>query len=90
MFKEDEEHQPQQTPQQAATLGVMDPFEGLPFRKFAESCGEYLMPAVETLKEDMRSERGAAAARADQPLQVPNVPHFLPFTRWCVLSLRFA
>lgn len=67
-----------------------DPFEGLPFRAFAERMGERILPAVEAAREQQRlaAIEGRTAAESSQAI-VPLVPHFLPFTRWAAQSDSF-
>ena len=70
----------QDAPPQA---GVRDPFEGLPFRNFAERWGERIMPVVEHARDTQRGmDRSSLAAAAVAVPQAPDVPHILPFTRW--------
>jgi hypothetical protein len=65
-----------------------DPFEGLPLRAWAEKLGERVMPAYELIQEEQRAVKQAAKAMQHQvqELHVPEIPHLLPFTRWCDLS----
>jgi hypothetical protein len=63
-----------------------DPFEGLPLRAWAEKLGERVMPAYEVIKEEQAAAKRAAKAlgkKVRAELHVPNIPHVLPFTRWC-------
>jgi hypothetical protein len=60
---------------------VVDPFEGLPFRSFAENLGARVAPVFkEIAEEDRKRRRLAKSSSAD--IKLPSVPHFLPFTRW--------
>jgi hypothetical protein len=70
--------------------GVTDPFEGLPFRAFAEKMGDRIVPVVQAAREDHRRavKEGRAAADAAQPAAI-TVPHLLPFTRWAAQSETF-
>lgn len=66
---------------------VRDPFEGLPFRNFAERWGERIMPVVEHARDTQRGmDRSSLAAAAVAVPQAPHVPHILPFTRWAASS----
>lgn len=66
---------------------MYDPFEGLPFRAFAEKMGDRIMPALQAARDDKRHTGVNAhhGAETDQFL-VPEVPHVLPFTRWAANS----
>ena len=70
-------------PEAATTPQIHDPFEGLPFRNFAERMGEKIMPTLSAARDDQRRSMRASclAAETAQPV-VPTVPHVLPFTRW--------
>jgi len=67
-----------------------DPFEGLPFRAFAERMGERILPTVEAARQHQRQSvvEGRIYAEKAQPV-VPHVPHILPFTRWAAKSEAF-
>lgn len=81
---------PLYTPQQAkeaAAAAARDPFDGLPFRAFAERLGAAVAPAMQAARDEQRRaaiETRASAATA--PVIVPEVPHLLPFTRWAAQS----
>jgi hypothetical protein len=66
---------------------MYDPFEGLPFRAFAERMGDRIMPALQAARDDKR-RTGVDINNASQAAQVlvPEVPHLLPFTRWAANS----
>ena len=73
---------PKYTPQES-TDKMYDPFEGLPFRSFAEGLGDNILPAIQAAREEQRRGKvqgRVAAERAE--VAVPSVPHLLPFTRW--------
>ena len=68
---------------------MKDPFDGLPFRAFAERLGESIMPAIEAArKEQISSSRRERLAADSAVPNAPQVPHFLPFTRWAAQSER--
>lgn len=75
------------TAQSKSDDGVIDPFEGLPFRAFAEKVGEHILPVIKAAREDQRRAvvEGRLAAESVVP-EAPMVPHFLPFTRWASSS----
>ncbi|KAL4432587.1 hypothetical protein ABPG77_000524 [Micractinium sp. CCAP 211/92] len=78
--------QPQRMQQQA----VVDPFEGLPFRGFAERLGSAVLPSIEAARQAEREAKLAARQAADEAeVVVPEVPHVLPFTRWAAHSTKF-
>lgn len=62
-----------------------DPFDGLPFREFAEKLGAAIVPIVEAAREEQRRNNRLDAHASDVPMP-PEVPHFLPFTRWAAKS----
>ncbi len=78
-------HPSREEQQQAAESS--DPFDGLPLRAWAEKLGERVMPAYELIKEEQEAAKKAARAMGKQvtEMHVPNIPHVLPFTRWCAL-----
>ena len=66
---------------------MYDPFEGLPFRAFAERMGDAIMPALEAARDDKRSTAvGNRHSSENAQILVPEVPHVLPFTRWAANS----
>lgn len=71
--------------EQAQADRTRDPFEGLPLRAWAERLGERVMPAYELIKEEQRAAKMAAKAMKQTvtEIKVPEIPHVLPFTRWC-------
>lgn len=70
-------------------VGV-DPFEGLPFRGFAERLGLAVMPALEEAKRAERTHKvSARRALEEAEVVVPTVPHVLPFTKWAASSTKF-
>lgn len=82
---------PEQLPS-ASQQGVVDPFEGLPFRAFAERMGERMLPALEAARAAEREAKLAGRGGADvAELEafIPPVPHLLPFTRWAAGSTSF-
>jgi hypothetical protein len=80
-----EEQQPITTKREA----FVDPFEGLPLRRFADRVGEYMMPAFEAMQEDMRKAKRSKKVDVPVPtVEASNIPHFLPFTRWAIKEKR--
>ena len=78
-------HQPELLPtpgQKLASATLSDPFAGLPFRNLAEKLGAPMAPAVEQMRADKRKARAAGQAAAAAAIELPSVPHVLPFTRW--------
>lgn len=66
---------------------MYDPFEGMPFRNFAEKMGENVLPAMQAAREDQRrSKVNGRRAAENAEIVVPSVPHVLPFTRWAANS----
>jgi hypothetical protein len=78
---------PQYTHQEAEPHRMYDPFEGLPFRAFAERMGDRIMPALQAARDDKR-RTGVDVNNSYESSQilVPEVPHVLPFTRWAANS----
>ncbi|KAL4436814.1 hypothetical protein ABPG75_003953 [Micractinium tetrahymenae] len=78
--------QPQRGQQDAA----VDPFEGLPFRGFAERLGATVLPSIEAAREAERHAKLSARKAAEEAeVVMPPVPHVLPFTRWAAQSTQF-
>ena len=61
---------------------LTDPFAGLPFRNLAEKLGAHMAPALEQMRADKRKYRLVDPAVAAAGVDMPPVPHLLPFTRW--------
>ena len=78
-------HRPEPLPGRdvkAGTVVLTDPFAGLPFRSLAERLGANMAPAIENMRTEQRRARAAGHAAANATLELPPVPHLLPFTRW--------
>lgn len=82
-------HHPEPLPAPGANLQggtsqsvLSDPFAGLPFRNLAEKLGAHMAPAVEQMRADKRKARAASTSNAAAAMELPPVPHLLPFTRW--------
>ncbi len=75
--------QQEQHPITTRREAFVDPFEGLPLRRFADRVGEYIMPAFQAMQDDMRKAKRVAKVDVPVPtVEASNIPHFLPFTRW--------
>ena len=57
-----------------------DPFDSVPLRKLATYLGETFAPKLEEIKEAER--RKARPKNYTEVHEPPQVPHFLPLTRW--------
>jgi len=78
---------PQYSHQEAEPHRMYDPFEGLPFRMFAEKMGDRIMPALQAARDDKRrSGVNTRHASEREQFAIPEVPHVLPFTRWAANS----
>lgn len=90
MFGNDEPKPAAEATSSQAEVGT-NPFDGIPLKAWAESLGERVMPAFEQIREEQRQAKRSAqtSVQKDQPVPVPTVPHFLPFTRWVAQSKTF-
>lgn len=57
-----------------------DPFEGMPFRTFADFLGDRLFPSVEEMKLEERKQK--KMPKTAQVYEAPPVPSLLPITHW--------
>lgn len=69
---------------------LVDPFEGLPFRGFAEKLGDAVLPAMQAARDaERQAKQQARKATEEAEVVMPLVPHVLPFTRWAATSTSF-